>query len=158
MNDSTRGSCLCGSVRFEADLPPVRFHYCHCISCRKTTSSAHTAIMVFQPDKFQWVAGEALIERFTDGQANPGYMRWFCRKCGSAVPRLSRTKQFILVPAGLLDDDPKIKPERSIFWDERAPWLCSVDAMPKFSEGMDSVIRGNEGKPLAQSAASAPRR
>lgn len=100
--------------------------------------------MVFSPDKFRWTAGEALIEQFTDEHANPGYMRWFCRKCGSAVPRLSRAKQFFLVPAGLLDDDPKIRPERSIFWDEHAPWLIGMDEIPKHSEGPGSPVRETE--------------
>jgi len=141
--DTTKRSCLCGDVSFEAELPPVRFHYCHCVSCRKTTSSAHGTILVFRPEKFRWISGESLIERFTDQHSNPGYMRWFCRRCGCAVPRLSRNKQVVLVPAGLLDDDPKIRPERNIFWDERAPWLIGMDAIPKFSEGLDSPLREN---------------
>lgn len=143
--DTTKGSCLCGSVCFEAVLPSRRFQYCHCVSCRKTTSSAHGTFLFFLPEKFRWISGESLIERFIDQHSNPGYMRWFCKRCGSAVPRLSRNKQYFVVPAGLLDDDPLAKPERSIFWDERAPWLLSIDAIPKFSEGIDSIIRETEG-------------
>jgi hypothetical protein len=114
--------------------------------------------MVFLPESFRWVAGESLIERFTDEHSNPGYMRWFCRRCGCAVPRLSRTKKFILVPAGLLDDDPEIKPQRSIFWDERAPWLLGLDAIPKHSEGPDSIMCEIEKEPnqRAQSTGQAP--
>jgi hypothetical protein len=145
--DAIKGSCLCGGVCFETALPPVRFHYCYCVSCRKTTSSAQGSLLVFLPESFRWIAGESLIERFTDEHSNPGYMRWFCRRCGCAVPRLSRTKKFILVPAGLLDDDPQIKPQRSIFWDERAPWLLSMDAIPKHAEGPDSVTRETGKEP-----------
>jgi hypothetical protein len=46
-----------------------------------------------------------------------------------------------VVPAGLLDDDPIVKPQRSIYWDDRAPWLINIDAIPKLSEGVDSVMR-----------------
>lgn len=60
------------------------------------------------------------------------------------MPRLSRNGQYFVVPAGLLDDDPLARPERSIFWDEHAPWLIGIDAIPKFSEGMDSIIRKTE--------------
>jgi len=137
------GSCLCGSVHFEATLPPVRFQYCHCISCRKATSSAHGAMIFFLPENFRWLAGEDLIVRYTDEKANPGYMRWFCRKCGSAVPRLNRTGQFIAVPAGTLDGDPLARPERSIYWDERAPWYVGLDTRPKLAEGLDSPVREN---------------
>ncbi len=144
VKDTINGSCLCGGVCFEAVLPPVRFHYCHCVSCRKTTSSAHGALMIFQPESFRWIAGESLIERFTDEHSNPGYMRWFCRRCGCAVPRLGRTRKYILVPAGLLDDDPQIRPQRSIFWDERAPWLINTHLIPKHCDGPDSAMCDTE--------------
>ena len=90
-------------------LPPIRFQYCHCASCRKATSSSHAANLFFALDRFRWVTGESLVERFVDQAGNPGYMRWFCRKCGSALPRLNRTKQYYVVPAGLLDADPIAK-------------------------------------------------
>ena len=57
---------------------------------------------------------------------------------------LSRSKEYLVVPAGLLDDDPLAKPERSIFWDDHASWYSSVDAIPKFAEGPGSLIRENE--------------
>ena len=85
--------------------------------------------------------GESLVERFIDQTGNPGYTRCFCRKCGSAVPRLNRTKQYYVVPAGLLDADPIVKPERSVYWDDRAPWLVNIDAIPKLSEELDSTVR-----------------
>jgi Glutathione-dependent formaldehyde-activating enzyme len=88
-----------------------------------------------------WVTGESLVERFVDQAVNPGYMRCFCRKCGSAVPRLNRTKQYYVVPAGLLDADPIVKPERSVYWDDRAPWLINIDGIPKLSEELDSIMR-----------------
>ena len=135
------GSCLCGSVCFEVTLPPIRFQYCHCASCRKATSSSHAANLFFALDRFRWVTGESLVERFVDQAVNLGYMRWFCRKCGSAVPRLNRTNQYYVVPAGLLDADPIVKPERSVYWDDRAPWLINIDAIPKVSEELDSIMR-----------------
>jgi hypothetical protein len=138
---TVNGTCLCTSVCFEATLPPITFRYCHCASCRKATSSAHAANLFFALDRFRWITGESLVERFVDQAVNPGYMRWFCRKCGSAVPRLSRSGQYYQVPAGLLDDDPLAKPERSIYWDDRAPWLINIDAIPKLSEGVDSIMR-----------------
>ena len=90
------GSCLCGAVRFEADLPLRWFQYCHCTSCRKTTSSAHAAHLFFPPAQFRWVSGEETIQRFIDKEDNPGYKRFFCRTCGSSVPRLNRTEEWMV--------------------------------------------------------------
>jgi hypothetical protein len=135
------GSCLCGSVCFAVTRPPIRFQYCHCSSCRKAASSSHAANLFFPLDRFRWVTGESLVERFVDQAGNPGYMRWFCRRCGSGVPRLNRTRQFYVVPAGLVDADPMVKPERSVYWDDRAPWLINIDAIPKLAEELDSIAR-----------------
>jgi hypothetical protein len=41
----------------------------------------------------------------------------------------------------LLDADPIVKPERSVYWDDRAPWLINIDAIPKVSEELDSIMR-----------------
>jgi hypothetical protein len=51
-----------------------------------------------------------------------------------------------VVPAGLLDGDPMVKPERNIYWDDRAPWLINIDAIPKLSEGLDSLAREEAAK------------
>ena len=56
------------------------------------------------------------------------------------MPRLNRTDEFMVVPVGLLDDALPVRPERSIYWNERADWLVSVDDIPKFLEGLDSAI------------------
>ena len=146
---SLHGSCLCGAVRFEADLPLRWFQYCHCISCRKTTSSAHAAHLFLPPEQFRWVSGEENIQRFIDEKDNPGYKRFFCKTCGSSVPRLNRTEEWMVVQAGLLDGEPPTRPERNIFWSDRAPWFTDVDALPKFSEGGDSSLLEEAGFPAA---------
>ena len=61
----------------------------------------------------------------------------------SCLPRLNKQEYFV-VPAGLPDDDPLAKPERSIFWDDHASWYSSVDAIPKLAEGPGSLVRENE--------------
>jgi len=133
-----QGSCLCGCVHFSFSLPHVRFNYCHCESCRKTTGSAFAANILIPTAQFRWEDGESLVSRFTDSVANPGFRRWFCSRCGGPAPRLNRTDEFMVVPAGLLDSPLMVRPERSIYWSERANWLITVDEVPKHVEGLDS--------------------
>ena len=137
-SERIQGSCLCGRVHFGFALPHVRFNYCHCLSCRKTTGSAFAANILIPSAQFRWEDGEALVSRFTDSVTNPGFRRWFCSHCGGSVPRLNRTDEFMVVPAGLLDSPLRVHPERNIYWCERADWLISVDAVPKLVEGLDS--------------------
>ena len=47
---------------------------------------------------------------------------WFCDRCGSRVPHKVRGREDVLIPAGLLDADPVMRPEMSIFWGSKAPW------------------------------------
>jgi hypothetical protein len=131
--EAIAGSCLCGSVRFEIRPPLSGFRYCHCSRCRKASGSAHAANVFLPESQFKWLAGEELIKRFD----KPGAQRfsvWFCTQCGSRVPHKIRTTENVLIPAGLLDSDPGMRPEFSIFWASRAPWYVETPTLPKFDE------------------------
>ena len=130
---SITGSCLCGSVRFEIKPPLSGFRYCHCSRCRKATGSAHAA-NVFLPEKqFKWLSGEALVKRF-DLSGAQRFSVWFCAQCGTRVPHKIRTTENVLIPAGLLDSDPGMRPEYSIFWGSKAPWHVETHELKKFEE------------------------
>ena len=86
----------------------------------------------FPPDSVSWTRGEDLIGRFVDAKDNPGFTRCFCRNCGSVVPKLSRNQKFWVVPSGLLDSDPEMRPQANIFWAEHAPWYVPVEQIPQF--------------------------
>jgi hypothetical protein len=38
----------------------------------------------------------------------------------------------IRIPAGTLDDDPGLRPQRHIFVDVKAPWFDIADGLPRF--------------------------
>src|SRR5579862_3643220 len=106
---SVYGSCLCGAVRYEVDLPFDRFLYCHCSRCRKKTGTAHAANAIVKPEAFRWLAGEELLVRYDLSTAR-SFATSFCRQCGSPMPHLTRSRTRVIVPAGSLDDDPGVKP------------------------------------------------
>jgi hypothetical protein len=124
------GSCLCGNVAFEVLGNPLRFLYCHCRSCQKSTGSLHAANLAYPQDSVRFIQGEELIERFVDEKENPGFTRCFCKRCGSFLPKVSRNKQFWVVPSGLLNSDPTVRPQANIYWAEHAPWFVPVEQIP----------------------------
>ena len=130
---SIAGSCLCGAVRFEISPPLSGFRYCHCSRCQKATGAAHAANIFLPESQFTWLAGESLVRRFD----LPGAQRFavsFCTQCGTRMPhRIVGTENF-LVPAGVLDANPGLRPESSIFWGSKAPWYVETQALPKFEE------------------------
>src|SRR5258708_35316531 len=116
-----RGSCLCGGVNLEIELPFDRFVNCHCSRCRKATGTAHATNAIVKPDAFRWIAGESHVVRY-DLPSARSFATCFCRLCGSPLPHLTRSGREVIVPAGSLDDDPGGTPEAPICWSSRAPW------------------------------------
>jgi hypothetical protein len=45
-----------------------------------------------------------------------------------------KTTDNMLIPAGVLDGDPGMRPEHSIFWKSKAAWYVPPQDMPKFDE------------------------
>ena len=132
-SDKLTGSCLCGTVKFEIKPPLTGFRYCHCSRCRKASGSAHAANIFLPKSQFAWVAGESAVTRYK----LPGAQRfavWFCSQCGTRMPHEIAGRDDYLIPAGVLDADPGMRPENSIFWGSKAPWYLEPREIPKFTE------------------------
>ena len=127
------GSCLCGSVAFGVTPPFSAFRYCHCSRCRKASGSAYAANLLVPRAQFEWLKGAASIRRFDLPRAQR-FSVWFCADCGSRVPHSIRTRDDVLVPAGLLDADPQMRPQNNIFWASKASWYVDPQQMQLFSE------------------------
>jgi hypothetical protein len=121
------GACLCGGVKFEID-EARSLTFCHCSNCRKL-SGAHVASYVHvDADKYRLLAGDHLIQSF---EAAPGSFRNFCRVCSSTVPGKAPYLTTVSVPAGLLDDDPGVRPKLHVFVRSKVPWIEIDDDLPK---------------------------
>lgn len=128
-----RGSCLCGSVRYEISGDPMKFYHCHCKRCRKATGTGHASNLLIKPGSIKWIKGEELIKSYKVPEAKR-FTNCFCSVCGGRVPRYVKEADFIVIPAGSLDSEPVFQPQARIFWDSRANWSCSGDDLPVHSE------------------------
>ena len=128
-----KGSCLCGAVRYEVTSTPTAFDLDHCSRCRKSSGSAFRAELIFEATEFEWLSGRSLVQTYEAPvrKTRPGYRRTFCTVFGGPLPTVDR--DMINVPAGTLDDDPALRPQRHIFVDFKAPWFEIVDALPRFA-------------------------
>jgi hypothetical protein len=84
--------------------------------------------------QLSWTSGEDKLTRYELPEAK-SFGTSFCAICGSQLPRVTRNGKWAMVPAGTLDEDPGIRPERNIYWESRAPWYVTVNDLPFFSEG-----------------------
>jgi hypothetical protein len=126
-----RGSCLCGSVRFEVTEHRDGIGVCHCSVCRKITSSAFTAILVAPGHGFKWICGEDQIGTYS---RPPGLSVAWCQRCGSRLPDTNPARTIYAIPAGLLDDDPGVPVIRHIYVDSKASWETIGGDAPKWPE------------------------
>lgn len=133
MHKPIKGSCLCQAVSYQFHGPEYVFQYCHCSRCRKFTGSAHASNIIVNPEQFEWLSGEDQVGRFEHPEARH-FATCFCKICGSSLPWLTQSGSAVIIPAGTLDEDPKMKPSQNIYWKDRAPWRIPVDDLPQHDE------------------------
>ena len=115
------GGCYCGAVSYKVSGTPNASYFCHCEQCRKLTGSAHASNMQITPEFLQFIRGESFISRFScdSGRA---FSNAFCKRCGSGLPFLGKSGEWMYVPIGSLDKAPDDLIDFNIFWDDRANW------------------------------------
>ena len=122
-------------MRFEIARVLPLFEFCHCNRCRKATGSAFSAAFAVRPEDFHLVQGKELISSYEAPilKAPPPYRICFCTRCGSHVPPpdVDPAWSWFKIDAGLLDDDPGIRPDRHIFTELMAPWFEITDELPR---------------------------
>jgi hypothetical protein len=128
------GSCLCGGVRFEVELPFRRASYCHCSRCRKHSGATALVHGRVPREQFRLLEGEDLIRVFTPPG---GAVKAFCSVCGSSLfgGRWPEGAE-VSVRFGALDGDPEIRPQYRTFVDSKAVWdELPEDGLPRYAEG-----------------------
>lgn len=134
MTRTTRGSCLCGAVRFEISGEFDAFFLCHCSRCRKDSGSAHAANLFSSSATLAWLAGKDQVKSWR--LSGSRHERSFCSECGSALPSVQMDGAMLVVPAGSLDDVIGIRPTAHISCASRADWddglehLAKLDGLP----------------------------
>ena len=137
------GSCLCGGVRFKIEEAVGPFELCHCSRCRKVSGSAFAAMLGVRTRGFRFVRGQDLIATYEAPllETPPPYRASFCRHCGSPVPNPEPAAEWFEVPAGLLEGDPELRPDKHIFVERRAPWYEIADSLPQFDSSRLRALR-----------------
>lgn len=133
----TRGSCLCGEVRYAIGGKAHVARHCHCERCRRARGAAHASNLVADAAHFRWTAGEDSVQTYKVPEAR-FFSQSFCRRCGSAVPFVDSSRQIAIVPMGGLDDAPPVTPQEHIWVDSKAVWHEIHDALPQYAKGPPS--------------------
>lgn len=126
--DVIRGSCLCGSVRFEIVGDPLTLAYCHCSRCRKVGGMANLTV---RAGDFRWTSGSELVVRY---EPEPPFelIRCFCGVCGTYLGEPETDPKAFPISAHCLDDDPRLRPVLHEHVLDKGPWYEISDALPQF--------------------------
>ena len=85
---------------------------------------------------FHFLQGIDLIKTYEAPilEKPPAYRSCFCGVCGSPVPGPTGDSNLIEIPAGILERNPGIKPDKHIFIESKAPWFDIKDDLPQFDK------------------------
>jgi hypothetical protein len=138
-----KGSCLCGSVRYEIDGELGDFGYCHCRSCRKASGSAHAANAPVDRERFRLLGGGETLREFA---SSPGKMRVFCSRCGSPIyAYLAAKPEIFRIRLGSLDTPFEKQPKAHSWVSDKAPWAPITGPLPQFPEWPPKEILDQRG-------------
>jgi hypothetical protein len=121
------GNCLCGTVRWRYEGVFDGMTHCHCGHCRKAHGTAYATYVVGAKGGLHWESGEHAITR---RESSPGFIRSFCRLCGSVLPN-PHFEAIMAAPAGGFEGEPGIRPTANIFAQWKAPWFPITDTLPQ---------------------------
>jgi hypothetical protein len=138
-----KGSCLCGSVRYEIEGELGDFGYCHCASCRKASGSAYGANAPVERANFRLVNGGETLREY---ESTPGKFRVFCSTCGSPMyAYLAATRDILRVRLGSLDSRFVKQPKAHTFTSEKAAWSPIHDELPRFAQWAPKSVLEQRG-------------
>lgn len=127
-----KGSCLCGTVRYEVTGAVHDVHHCHCSMCRKSHGTAFSTFARLTASDLHITTGRENIRTY---RSSPPIERTFCATCGARLTvRFDGMPDAVWVSVGTLDDDPGVRPGVHMFVASKAPWDEITDVLPQFPE------------------------
>ena len=123
------GGCLCGSVRYRADVDPINERICHCRLCQKAIGAAFNARVLFRIDEITIEGPLATVN------TSPDLKRGFCPSCGTTMFSRRDSAGIIGVTTGSLDDPTLFRPQMHIFTASKQPWIMLDDGLPQYEAG-----------------------
>ncbi len=133
MTNRVAGSCFCGTVCFEIELPTVFCAHCHCSMCRRPHGASYVTWTAVPPDQFSITAGADHLKTYDSSTHG---RRQFCDLCGTQMfcwhlPEGGGEPEVIDVTLASLHGPIDRIPNAHVYYDSRADWTAVNDELPK---------------------------
>ena len=144
---TVRGSCFCGAVTYEIDLPTLFCGHCHCSMCRRPHGAGFVTWTAVPPERFRVTAGAEALRTYESSALG---RRQFCGTCGSQLfcwheKEDGSSPDMIDVTVASLHGAIDREPEMHVFYDSRASWIVVNDELPKLGgkTGLEPLPEGS---------------
>lgn len=110
------GKCLCGESQVTIPILCTKVGICHCSMCRKMSSGPWMGIQ--SPIEATRFSGDNIITYHSSKFA----CRKFCAKCGSSLTHEPKHTPYIVVSAGIFNDQNDLIVSHEIYSDRKPKW------------------------------------
>ncbi|KAF4122921.1 Glutathione-dependent formaldehyde-activating enzyme [Geosmithia morbida] len=129
---ATKGSCMCGEIKFDSTSEPLSTALCHCTDCQKWSGSAFTSNAIVPRDSFTVTHGTPKSYDVT-GDSGKINKHHFCANCGSSLyTELEILPGVTIIKAGTLDGGAANlagKPSVEFYCKSRVQYLTGLDGV-----------------------------
>ena len=140
-NETTKvtGGCLCGRIRYEAEVFIKNGYICHCTICQKSTGQPAEITVPIKAGTLKYLEAEPKYYVSSEfGKSG------FCEECGSRIVwQASRPEDDWLtnIHVGSLDNPSEARPSSHIFVNTQLSWYLLSEDLPRFAEeDFDALI------------------
>ena len=122
------GSCLCGAVRFEIDVPACWAWHDHSSASRRTHGAAYATYVGAWKSRFRMIEGEEGVRRFDEPES--GATRSFCARCGTPLfYERRRAPKMVNIPRALFETRVGREPRYHIAIDQLRDWAYAGEKL-----------------------------
>jgi hypothetical protein len=127
---SVTGGCLCGRVRYEAEVFLKSGYICHCTICQKSTGQPAEMSVLIKAGTLKYIGHEP--KYYVSSKFGK---RGFCSECGSRIvwQALNAEDDWTTnLDVGGLDNPSAVGVACHIHADTQLPWYNACEDLPKF--------------------------
>jgi hypothetical protein len=123
-----QGSCVCGAVRLEIDVPARWAWHDHSAASRHAHGAAYATYVGSYRSRFRILQGEDRITHFEDAERRE--TRSFCARCGTPVLyERARAPTMVNIPRALFETRTGREPRYHMSIDELADWTWAGEPL-----------------------------
>ena len=127
------GGCVCGGTRYGLKSAPFELGDCHCIDCRRSAGAPYVTWGSVPREDLQVTKGEP--RKVVHAER----IRSFAACCGTHLFfEATKDSNTIDVTIASLDDPAPFAPRKTIWLEDKLPWVVTDESLPKFQKSSKS--------------------